>query len=214
MVKKLFFGILILLGAVMVYYTVVVLKARADTPGIVEEVLASGRIKLQLSDLSDRQRAILLTVQDPNFYHHRGVDMQTPGAGVTTLTQGLVKFYYFDEFKAGIPKIKQTLIARFAFDPLVPKERQLLMFINEVYLGHHHDKAVKGLEDGARYYYAKPFRDLSEAEYLGLVAMIRAPARFHVLKKPADNQERVIRIKKVLSGEYIPKDNSDFLYDR
>jgi len=49
-------------------------------------------------------------------------------------------------------------------------------------------------------------------EYLGLVAMIRAPNILHLIKDKKVNEERVSRIKKVLSGEYIPVDNSDWLY--
>lgn len=71
---------------------------------------------------------MLLKVQDPKFYHHKGVDTTTPGTGVTTLSQGLVKIFYFDEFSPGIKKIKQTLIARFAFDPLTPK-KQFLFYL-------------------------------------------------------------------------------------
>jgi membrane carboxypeptidase/penicillin-binding protein len=120
----------VLLGLIIVYYAAVVLKARYNSPQIVEDILKSEAIKLQLSDLSKRQLDILLTVEDPNFFNHRGVDLKTPGAGLTTITQGLVKKLYFKEYKPGIRKIKQTLIARFALDPLVSKEDQLLMLIN------------------------------------------------------------------------------------
>jgi hypothetical protein len=44
--------------------------------------------------------------------------------------------------------------------------------------------------------------------------MIRAPLTFHYLNEREANNLRVIRIKRLLSGEYIPEDNSDWLYDR
>jgi membrane carboxypeptidase/penicillin-binding protein len=155
-----------------------------------------------------------LKVQDPNFYHHKGYDFETPGAGVTSLSQGLVKFYYFDEFKPGLAKIKQTLIARFAFDALTPKDTILKLFINKVYLGQGNGKPIYGFEGGANFYFNKNFTALNWDEYLSLIAMIRAPLTFHYLNEREANNLRVKRIKKFLSGEYVPVDNSDWLYDR
>jgi membrane carboxypeptidase/penicillin-binding protein len=59
----------------------------------------------------------LLTVEDPHFYTHDGIDASTPGAGITTITQGLVKLYYFHPFKPGIAKLRQSLIALVLTEP-------------------------------------------------------------------------------------------------
>jgi membrane carboxypeptidase/penicillin-binding protein len=203
-----------ILFAVVVYYSIVVLHARAKTPAIVSEALNSGRMKLQLSDLTSEQLQALLTVQDRNFYHHHGFDISTPGTGVTTISQGLVKMYYFDNFEPGIKKIRQSLIARFAFDVMTPKDTILKLFINDVYLGQHGGKAIKGFENAANAYLNKSFDDLTWDEYIGLVAMIRSPNNLHYIRNKVANQDRVLRIKKVLSGEYVPVDNSDWMYDR
>lgn len=198
--------------ASLVYYTVIILNARAKTPSIVQGALNSGRMKLELNDLTDEQLQALLKVQDQNFYHHNGFDISTPGTGVTTISQGLVKMYYFVNFKPGVQKIKQTLIARFAFDVMTPKDTILKLFINDVYLGQHNEKEIKGFENASNVYLNKSFKDLTWDEYLGLVAMIRSPNRLHYIKDKEVNKERVVRIKKVLSGEYIPIDNGDWLY--
>jgi len=43
----------------------------------------------------------------------------------------LVKLLYFpDGFQKGIAKVRQTLIARYAFDALVSKEEQLALLLN------------------------------------------------------------------------------------
>lgn len=167
-----------------------------------------------MEDLSAEQLDALLKIQDPGFYNHKGVDFSTPGTGVTTISQGLVKMYYFDHFEPGIKKVEQTLIARFAFDPLTPKDTILKLFINEAYLGQEDGKPLKGFEDASLFYFGKRFKQLSWEEYLSLIAMIRAPYHFHYKNKPEQNQERVARIKTVLSGAYVPKDNSDLFYDR
>lgn len=46
---------------------------------------------LDISDLSAWQLDALLKIEDPAFYRHKGVDLKTPGAGLTTITQSLVK---------------------------------------------------------------------------------------------------------------------------
>lgn len=214
MVKKTFLIIGIMLLGIIIYYTIVVVEARVKTPKIVEQALKAESIKLEVTDLTEQQIDALLQIQDPNFYHHKGYDFDTPGAGVTSLSQALVKLYYFEDFKPGLKKIKQTLIARFAFDPLTPKDTILKLFINDVYLGGHDGQGIHGFENGANFYFSKPFKELDWDEYLSLIAMIRAPLTFHYFHNKKANIERVQRIKRLLSGEYVPVDNSDWLYDK
>lgn len=192
-----------------VYYLVVVLKARRDTPGIVAAALGSKLMVLEVDDLTPRQLEILLKVQDPRFFDHKGVDLHTPGAGWTTITQGLVKIHYFDPFRPGVAKIKQSLIARFALDPLVSKEDQLRLFINEAYLGATDAGAAIGFAQGAATYFDKPFAELTEDEYLALVAMLIAPNSCNVRHQPRLNAERVLRIRRLLAGECAPNNWSD-----
>jgi membrane carboxypeptidase/penicillin-binding protein len=165
---------------------------------------------LQLSALTERQLSILLKVEDPHFFEHKGIDFSTHGAGITTITQGLVKHIYFDNFRSGAAKIKQTLIARYVLDPLLPKEMQLTRFINTVHLGPD----VKGFSQAADYYFNKEFEQLTEDQYIALVAMIIAPATFSLERFPHRNKERVMRIKKVISGEYTPKGLCDLYYGK
>jgi hypothetical protein len=84
-------ALLLLIGAAAVDYTWKVIEARRDTPSLVSEILPSSQIRLRLEDLPPGWLEMLLAVEDPNFYHHNGMDLQTPGAGITTITQNLVK---------------------------------------------------------------------------------------------------------------------------
>lgn len=186
------------------YYVVEVIQARRATPAIVAAALRSEKIVLQLDDLSPWQTDVLLAVEDPTFYQHPGWDLRTPGAGMTTITQGLVKIHYFEYFRQGLPKIRQTLIARFALDPLVSKEDQLLLFVNEVHMGQVDGQDVDGLDAASQAYFGKPVSELSEDEYIGLVAMIAAPGRFHLREHPAANAERVRRIQRLIAGACAP----------
>jgi len=146
---------------------------------------------------------MLLAIEDPAFTRHHGVDLATPGAGMTTLTQGLVKLLYFpDGFHQGIAKFRQTIIAQYALDALVSKEDQLLLFLNICYLGNVHGQEVHGYASAARIYFGKEFTALTDDEFLSLVAIHIGPNSL----KPgtAANSERVQRIKKYLSGQYQP----------
>lgn len=211
-VRKILSFVGLAIVGVLLYFTVVIFNARSKTPEIVQSALRSERMKLELTDFSNDQLQALIKVQDQNFYNHHGFDISTPGTGVTTISQGLVKFYYFDNFKPGVQKITQTLIARFAFDVMTPKDTILKLFVNDVYLGQHEGKSIKGFEDAANAYLNKSFKDLTWDEYLGLVAMIRSPNKLHYIRDKQVNEERVVRIKMVLSGEYTPVDNGDWLY--
>jgi membrane carboxypeptidase/penicillin-binding protein len=195
------------MGCVL-YYGIEVVVARIKTPQIIREIFRSDVLVLGLNDLSTRQIEILLTVEDPQFHHHNGVDLRTPGAGLTTISQSLVKKLYFREFKPGIRKIKQTLIARYALDPLVSKNDQLLMFINL----HDFCYETRGLASAARYYYGKDFHALTEKEYIGLVAMFVGCGTFNPIRNPEEHRERVARIQRVLAGEYVPKGMKDIYY--
>ncbi|WP_054871151.1 biosynthetic peptidoglycan transglycosylase [Caloranaerobacter sp. TR13] len=212
-IKHLLFTVfLIFLVSIFVYYTTIVVIARKNTPTIISRALNSEKIVLELNDLSKEQIDILLKVEDPNFYNHKGIDFKTPGAGITTITQGLVKKFYFENFRPGIAKIKQTLIARFALNPLVSKDDQLKLFINYVYLGKLDGNPIYGFANASERYFGKPFSQLSEEEYISLVAMIIAPNKFNVIKNPEANSNRVERIKLLIRGEYVPKGLMDLYY--
>jgi membrane carboxypeptidase/penicillin-binding protein len=214
--KRLFsvtFRLLLFIFAVaFVYSLFVVIKAKNDTPAILALALEEGRIRLTVDDLNEWQKADLLAVEDPNFYDHRGVDFKTPGAGLTTITQGLVKILYFERFMPGFNKLKQTLIARFVLDGMLPKDDQLTLFINRIYLGSVNGKPVHGFDNAALAYYDKRLPYLSEEEYLSIVAMIIAPQAFSISQRPDANRERTGRLKKVVSGEYKPVSLMDIYY--
>ena len=206
------FALAAVTAGALVYYTIAVIQARRATPGIVENVRASGAMVLDLEDFPEGWLADLLAVEDPAFHEHNGMDLSTPGAGITTITQGMVKYFYFERFEPGIAKLEQTLIAVLALDALVPKDVQLALFVNTVYLGQHEGRPVRGFAGAARAYFGKSFHELHHDEYLALVAMIIAPATYHVKQQPAANARRVARIRQLLAGAYRPTGLMDLYY--
>lgn len=198
---------LVLLLAFVAYEGLALARARAKTP----EVLALPR-PLKLNQVSLDRQAALLTVDDPNFYGHQGLDFGTPGQGNTNLTQSLVKRFYFERFRPGFLKIEQMLIARFVLSPAASKRDQLELFYNYAYLGRKDGRAVIGFPAAARAWFGRDYAALDEDQYLALVAMLIAPDRLDPIRHPGENAERVRRIKALLAARCRPLDKDDLWY--
>ena len=203
----LFAGLLLLLVA---YEAFALWRAKQRTPQVLAEA-AKG--ELRLADIPPRRLAMLLKVEDPGFYRHRGVDFSTPGAGMTTITQSLVKRFYFERFEPGFAKLEQSLIARFILHPVMPKKAQLKAYLNHSHFGWREGRPVVGLAAAARVYYRRELAQLSDRQFLSLVAMLMAPRDLDPLRKPAANAERVRRIEAMLAGRCAPQGLRDVAYE-
>ncbi len=157
-------------------------------------------VKMKDLGLSQERQDILVKIQDPNFYKHSGIEWPSPLTS-TTITQSLVKKLFFKKFTKGFKKIEQTLISRLVVNPNITKSTQLIAFISTAYFGDKDGEQVIGFEQGARYWFKKPLLELSDDEYLMLIAMLPGPNL--LIPYTAASQERVRRIKRVLKGECI-----------
>ena len=145
------------LSLLLLYAASVMIRAYVDTPKVVARATSPDAAGLRLEELPDDYRRILLAVEDPNFYTHHGVDFTTPGARWTTITQGIVKVYFYNGFTLGVfryRKLEQSLIA-WVFNSRVDKATQLQIFINSAYFGEHDGREVIGFRDAARSYFHK-----------------------------------------------------------
>jgi len=204
------------------YYSYSVFKARRYTQRVILTDIQENQWRslnkepkkneIKSSDLTDRQRKILIEVQDPGFYNHHGLDLTTPGAGLTTITQAIAKKLYFEKFTPGFAKIKQSIIARFVIDGLISKEEQLTIFLNSMYFGKVNNRPLIGIVEASKVYYQKSVYNLTEEEYISLVAMLVMPGTFHILDHPEWNKDRVNRIKALIEGKYTPKGLMDQFY--
>jgi membrane peptidoglycan carboxypeptidase len=201
---------LALIVAFLAYEGWAVGSAKARTPAILKQVAER---PLALDSVPKARVDMLLAVEDPGFWRHKGIDFSTPGQGMTNLTQSLVKQLYFEKFKPGFPKIEQALIARYVLHPALSKRDQLEVFLNYASFGRRQGAAVKGFPAAARAYYGKDFQALSEDEYLSLVAMLIGPKLYDPVRQPAANAERVRRIKTMLAGQCAPKGLKDVYYE-
>jgi len=198
------------LAALTLYEGYALFRAKQRTPAV---LAAAAQGELGYGDLSARRREMLLRVEDPGFLQHRGVDFSSRGQGMTTITQSLVKRFYFDDFQPGFAKLEQSLIARFVLDPAMPKEAQLTAFLNHTPFGGVGGRPVKGFADAARTFYGRELAALSDREFLSLIAMLMAPARLDPRRHAAANAERVRRIERLLAGQCAPLGLRDVEYE-
>jgi len=197
---------LLLLAAIILVYVcylaVRVAQERERVNAKVDRIIAaSGPHNLAL--LPERQ-AMLLKVEDRTFWTNKGIDLSTPGGGMTTLSQGLGKIIFFDHFKPGFRKGELMALTRFALYPQVDKKRTLQAVVASSYFGTHQGRAVTGFADGARTWFGKPLSGLTEDEYLQLVAMLVAPDSLKPGRDDAGRMERVARIKRLLADRCQP----------
>lgn len=183
-------------------------QADEETLAIFAPFVAPDEGLLAWSDLSERQLEILLLVEDPKFWTHNGIDTRTPGAGITTITQALVKRLYFENFTKGpLNKLRQSRIARNRVHPNVAKETQLNAFLNLAYFGHSEGVDILGFEAAAQHHFSKPIGSLEEREYILLVGSLIGPNRWKA--GTDDGEERADRIERLLAGDCVLKKNND-----
>jgi len=203
-------AILIILFLILALGCTDLIIAKIHTNKLVRDALISEDCTLKTENIDPGRIHALLRVEDPNFYGHKGLDFRSPGAGWTTISQGLVKKLYFRSFKPRLAKIRLILIARFIFHPSVEKEDQLRLFFNYAYMGNDSNgNEIRGFAKASWFYFQKDFQELGMDEYLSLVALLLNTARFRPDKYPEANAERIGRIKKYLEGDCVPSDWKD-----
>jgi monofunctional biosynthetic peptidoglycan transglycosylase len=170
------------------------LAARAD------RLIAANR---GMEGLGPGRIGLLLTVDDPGFWHHKGVDMTTAGAGMTSMTQSLSKRLAFKHFQPGLGKIRQTGYA-LGLERRLSKPQIVALFLDTAQMGYGPKGWMKGFYTASREIYGRPPAALDRGQFLTLVAVMIAPARFDLRRPDAALGERVARIDRLLSGRCRP----------
>ena len=206
-VLRVFIVLFALLLVVCGYLSWRVHTAKANTVALLAEAVPlPGE---PLASLPPEWVNALITVEDPTFWDNDGTDFHSPGAGITTITQGLSKQLYFERFAPGLRKIELIVLAKFALTPTASKEEILNTFLNVAYMGHKDGEGIYGFETAAEAYYGRPLTRLSQREFLSLVAMAPAPNRLQPDRHPEANAARVARIERLLIGVCTPIDLQD-----
>lgn len=128
--------------------------------------------------LSPRQAELLLKVEDPGFYHHSGLNIWS-GQGLAAITSSLARSVYLGDTQFdGATGVFQRFY-RAVFD------------------------CCKKIDIGrdVMAYYGKPLDLLTEQEFIGLVAMIKAPNLYHPVRNPAQFVQRLVQVNSQLRNQ-------------
>jgi membrane carboxypeptidase/penicillin-binding protein len=180
----------------------------------------AGEIPIGGMPLSTRQVEILLKVEDPTFFQHPGISL-AKGQGFATISSALARDLYLSGPRlSGISGSMQTFyravfncckkidlgrdIMALVVNAKLSKDRQLALYVQTVYMGTNHGEQVRGIEKAAFSYLGKPLEQATEREFIGLVAMIKAPNEYSPVRNPAAHELRTARIEALLSGRCVP----------
>lgn len=175
---------------------------------------------MEAIELSNRQAAVLLRVEDPDFYGHHGLSLGH-GQGVATISSALARELFLGKDRLdGVPGMMQTFyrgvfdcckridlgrdMMALVLDARMSKREQLQRYSATVYMGTHEGQQLKGLAQAARSYLGKPLEATTDEEFIRLAAMIKAPNHYHPARNPAALAERAARIQALLLGRCAP----------
>ncbi|WP_413165932.1 PBP1A family penicillin-binding protein [Capilliphycus salinus ALCB114379] len=146
-----------------------------------------------LSDVSKYLPQAVIASEDSRFYWHLGVDpigitraflTNVQGGeireGGSTISQQLARSLFRDyvgtEDSAG-RKLREAIVA-LKLETLYSKEKLLLTYINQVYLGLD----LYGFEDAAQFYFDKSAKELTLSEAATLAGILPAPNTFNPIQ--------------------------------
>lgn len=184
------------------YYSWKIAEARSITLVLMERF--ENTLDPQIEFLTTEQLEILIRVEDPSFWTNDGIDFSTPGQGLTTITQSLAKQFYYDRFTPGLRKLELLLLSKFALSSTASKQQVLNAFLMTAYLGEAQNGPVTGFPHGAMHWYGKNLSDLSNDEFIGLVAMLIGPNALDPVRHGQANKARVERIKRLIAEQCTP----------
>lgn len=173
------------------------------------ELIAQGRTG---SSLGENHLRILLMVQDPNFYGHSGVDFSSPGAGATTITQSASKRFAFTNFQPGFRKIRQTAYA-LGLEYCLSKEQILALWLDTLEMGNGPNGWMTGFHKASAAIYGRTPAELSDAEFIRLVAVLISPGQYDLMGHDLSLNERVGRIERLVAGVCVPSSHGDVWLD-
>ncbi|WP_275227679.1 transglycosylase domain-containing protein [Novosphingobium album (ex Liu et al. 2023)] len=150
----------------------------------------------------------LLAVEDRGFVRHHGVDLDSRGAGKTTLTQSLAKRLAFDRFAPGVKKIRQTGYAM-GLESRLTKRQIIALWLDTAQMGRGPNGWMTGFFTASRQAFGQPPAALDQRRFLSLVAVGIAPRRFDLFHRDTALENRVGRIERLVAGTCRPTGNGD-----
>ena len=136
-------------------------------------------------------RDATVAAQDPRFYGHHGIDIQSIWRAVkggetgraqparSTITQQVVKNLLPEGRRTFARKIREALMAN-ALEVRADKAKVLELYLNTVYLG----RGYYGVESAARHLFGKSSSSLTLPESAMVAGIIQSPSKYSPLEHP------------------------------
>ncbi|MEO8615345.1 MAG: penicillin-binding protein 1C [Luteolibacter sp.] len=174
---------------------------------------SSRAAKFTLEDVPPDLLACTLAAEDKRFYQHGGIDLLATSraawdflanrrvvSGASTITQQLVKISSPPARRNPLTKIRESLVSR-RLEMTWSKNQILTAYLNRLDYGN----LRTGSLEAARFYFQKPFGDLSLAECALLAGLPQAPSRLN----PIHHQNRAIERRNLVLNRLASSGNYD-----
>ncbi len=170
--------------------------------GIIHPAHREDRILVRLDDLPPKLTLALQAIEDRKFASHHGVDFRGIARaawanlragkvvqGGSTLTQQLVKNFFLNRERSLTRKINEAIMS-LLLEARYDKKEILEAYANEIYLGQDGNRAIHGFGLATQFYFNKPPQELTVAESVLLVAILRGPTYYDPRRHPERALER------------------------
>lgn len=128
-------------------------------------------------------KEVLVEIEDIRFFKHKGIDIKAIlralivniivgriVQGGSTITQQLARNLLKDNSKTIVRKLKESTLA-LKLERKYSKEEILNLYFNNIYFG----KNLRGIRTAGLYYFQKEVNQLSHAQLLFLITILRGP---------------------------------------
>ncbi len=175
------------------------------------------RTLVSLEEIPDYLEKATISIEDKNFYKHKGFSLWAmfrtlitntlygKKAGGSTLTQQFVKNSVLTSEKTYTRKIKELILA-YKLEKKFTKDQILQMYLNEIPYG----STSYGVEAASQRYFSKSARDINLAEAAILAALPQAPSRYSPYGSNLDlliaRQEYILGL--MVEQEYITEEEA------
>src|SRR6056297_637554 len=160
------------------------------------------RIVIPLEQMPAELLHAFVAAEDARFYEHEGIDFHSiiraffknleAGRivqGGSTITQQVAKSFFLTPERSYSRKLKEAILA-YRIDRRFSKEQILLLYLNQIYLGH----GAYGVESAAQNYFGKSAKAMTLAECAMLAGLPQAPSRYSPYRHPELAKQRQIYV--------------------
>jgi penicillin-binding protein 1A len=185
---------------------------------IIDEFARERRLYTPAEEIPDLVKYAFISVEDKNFYSHKGYDplgiikaavQCAQGArcrGASTITQQVMKNFLLSSDRSVERKIKEIILAA-RLETTLTKDDILALYLNEIDLGAR----SFGVTAAAQTYFNKPLSELNIEEAAFLAIQPRAPYSYHPVKnyEAALDRRNNVALREMYENGYISKDQYD-----